>query len=136
MSTLTQDFQAVENWVVNFFATLKHDVQVVEEDIIKVAQFLQAHSGQIASGIMGIVAVVAAAGVGIPEPILLAAQSLTTAASIVNQAVAAQQMAAAAGAGVGDQTVTLLATGYQALKTAQQHLAAAQATITQPAPAP
>ncbi len=128
--TLTQDFQAVENWVVNFFATLKADVAVVEADIIKVAQFLQAHSGQISSGIMGIVAVVAAAGVGIPAPILLAAQSLTTAASIVNQAVAAQQLAAAAGAGVGDQTVALLATGYQSLKTAQQHLAAGQAAIT------
>ncbi len=134
MSTLTQDFQAFENWVVNFFATLKADVAIVETDIIKVAQFLQAHSGQIASGIMGIVAVVAAAGVGIPAPVLLAAQSLTTAAQIVNDAVAAQQAAAAAGKGVGDQTVTLLATGYQSLKSAQQHLAAAQAVITTPKP--
>jgi len=130
MMTLQQDFQAVENWVVNFFATLKHDVEVVEQDVIKVAQFLQAHGSQIATGVVGVVTAVAAAGVGIPAPILLAAQSLTTAASIVNQAVAAQQMAAAAGKGVGEQTVTLLATGYQHLKEAQSHLANGQSSAS------
>ena len=130
---LQTDFQAAENWVVNFFATVKADVQVVEQDIINVAQFLSAHAPQIVSGVSGVLTAVAAAGVGIPPAVLVAAQGLTAAASAVNQAVAAQQAASAAGQGTGAQTVALLATAYQGLKGVQQSLSSGQATVAAPA---
>ncbi len=137
-ATLQQDFQAVENWVITFFGNLKHDVQVVEEDIIKVFQFIQPYGNQIATGILGGIAIAGALGVGIPAPLLTAAALLSKVSSTVNAAVAAQQMAAAAGKGVGDQTLTLLGTAYQDLKTTQTHLATGQAllAVAKPVTAP
>lgn len=135
-ATLLQtDLQAAENWVVNFFATLKTDVAILEQDIIYLGQFLQAHGTQIATGVTGVLTAVAAAGIGIPAPILAAASALTAASNVVNQAVAAQQASAASGAGVGTQTAILLGSAYQNLKTASSNLAQAQATVTAPAPA-
>ncbi len=128
-ATLQQDFQVAENWVINFLATVKHDLDVVEEDIIKVFQFIQPYAQQVGTGILGGIAIAGALGVGIPAPLLTAAAVIAQVSSTVNAAVAAQQMAAAAGKSVGDQTVTLLGTAYQDLKTAQGHLAGGQALL-------
>ncbi len=125
--TLQQDLTAVENWAINLFATIKHDVQVAEEDVIKVAQFLQAHIGQIGAGVTGILSIVVAAGVGVPAPLIAVAQGITVVSNIVNQAIAAQQQAAASGQGTGNQAIALLATAYQKAKEAQATLAQAQA---------
>jgi len=131
MATFQQDLQAVENRVVQFLATIKHDVEIAEQDIITTFQFLQAHSGTIAAGITGVLTAVAAAGIGIPAPVLLAAQGVNAAAQAINAAVAAQQASAASGGSTGAQTVALLSTAYQNLKSAQSGLAQGQATVAQ-----
>jgi len=131
MPTFQQDLQAVENWVVQFLATIKKDVQIAEQDIITTFNFLQAHSGTIAAGITGVLTAVAAAGIGIPAPVLLAAQGVNAAAQAINAAVAAQQASATAGGSTGAQTMALLSTAYQNLKSAQAGLAQGQATVAQ-----
>ena len=131
MATFQQDLQAVENWVVQFLATIKKDVDIAEQDIITTFNFLQAHSGTIAAGITGVLTAVAAAGIGIPPAVLLAAQGVNAAAQAINAAVAAQQAAAASGASQGSQTVALLSVAYQNLKSSQAHLAQGQATAAQ-----
>ncbi len=121
-----------EVWVINFFATLKHDVEVVEQDILDVLKWLGAHGSEIAGDVAGILGIIAAAGVGLPAPVLIAAQALNSAVSAVNAAIAAQQMKASQGGGTGDQVVAAASAGYQALKNAQIATSQAQQAVAKP----
>ena len=121
-----------EVWVINFFATLKQDVQVVEQDLLAVLKWLGAHGSEIAGDVAGILGIIAAAGVGIPAPVLIAAQALNSAVSAVNAAIAAQQVKASQGGGTGEQVVAAASAGYQALKNAQIATAQAQQAVAKP----
>lgn len=121
--------QTAEADIVKFFATIKADVQIVEQDFLNVLQWLGAHGQEIATDVAGLIGIVAAAGVGIPAPVLGAATALNTAVSAVNAAIAAQQQQAAAGGGVGQQAISAASAAYQSLKNAQISTAQAQAHV-------
>jgi hypothetical protein len=127
----------VETNVVNFFATtlpniekvIVADLEAIALDFDKALQWMGAHGQEIANDVVGLIGIVAAAGVGIPAPVLLAAAGLNTAVSLVNQAIAAQQQAAVAGKDSLAQAVAAGAAAYQALKTVQSATATAQANV-------
>jgi phage-related protein len=131
MSTLS-DVEAklgiIETDVVKFFSTtlpafeqkIVTDVQAVAQVFDNVLQWIGAHGQEIATDVAGLVGVVAAAGIGIPAPVLAASTALNTAVSLVDTAIAAQQAAAAGSA------------AYQSLKTAQIATSTAQATVAAP----
>jgi hypothetical protein len=129
LSDVENTLSIVETDVVKFFATVKADIKVVEQDFINILQWMCAHGSEIATDVAGLIGVVAAAGVGIPAPVLAAAQGLNVAVAAVNAAVAAQQASQAAGGTVSQQAITEAATAYQALKNVQITTSQAQASV-------
>lgn len=121
--------QTAEADIVKFFATLKADVAVIEQDFLNVLQWLEAHGQEIATDVAGLLGIIAAAGVGIPVPVLTAATALNTAVSAVNAAIAAQQQQASSGGTTGQQAIAAAAAAYQSLKNAQVSTAQAQAHV-------
>jgi len=140
LSDLEAKLGIVETDVVNFFSTtlpnweksIAAGINKLAADFDDVLQWLGAHGQEIATDVAGIVGIVAAAGVGIPAPVLAASTALNAAVSAVNTAIAAQQASAAAGGSNLQQAIAAGQAGYVALKTAQQATAAAQATVASP----
>jgi len=146
MSTLTNienTLGIVETDVVNFFSTTLPKIEsevatainTVAQDFDNVLQWLGAHGQEIASDVAGLLGIVAAAGVGIPAPVLAAAAALNTAVGLVNTAVAAQQQSASSGGTALQQAVSAGSAAYQSLKTAQIATSQAQQTVAKPATA-
>ena len=147
MSFLT-DIEALwqkdETWVINFFATLKHDVAIVEADAVASLSWLSAHGAEISADLTGLIALAAKLGLGLPPPVSIALQGLNLAIALVNKAASAVAAAKASGA---TDTLSLAAAAqagvqaYNQLKAAQVLVSTAQAgvatgTILQPTVAP
>jgi hypothetical protein len=144
LSDLEAKLGIVETDVVKFFSTtlptfekeVVADVQSIAQKFDSALQWMGAHGQEIASDVAGVLGVVAAAGIGIPAPVLAAAGALNTAVSLVNTALAAQQQAAATGGTALQQAVAAGSAAYQSLKTAQSATAAAQSTVAAGGAAP
>ncbi len=118
-----------ETWVINFFATVKADIAIAEQDIIKALAWISAHGTEIATDIAGILTIVAAAGIGVPAPILIAANALNAANKAVQAALAAQQASRAAGGSDLAQVAAAGGAAYQSIKQAQVSTSQAQAHV-------
>lgn len=143
MSTLSNIENAigvVETDVVSFFSTtlpaleqkIAADINIIAQDFDNVLQWVGAHGQEIATDVAGLLGIVAAAGIGVPAPVLAAATALNTAVSLVNTAVAAQQQAAATGSTALQQAIAAGSAAYQAVKTAQIATSQAQQQVAQP----
>lgn len=132
----------VETDVVKFFSTtlpafekeVAADIEKIAQDFDNILQWIGAHGQEIANDVVGLIGIVAAAGVGITAPVLAAAAALNQAVSLVNQAIAAQQQVQAAGGTALQQAVAAGGAAYQGLKTAQIATSQAQAAVAKPVP--
>lgn len=147
LSTIETDLGIVETDVVQFFSvTLPKIETAVVADLTAAASWLvnkalpwmSAHGQEISTDLVGLVGIVAAAGIGVPAPVMAAAAALNTGTALVNQAIAAAQQAAAGNATAVQQAVAAGTAAYQGLKAAQVATAQAQAHVasTSPAAAP
>lgn len=132
LSNLEDMFQKDEAWVINFFATLKKDVQIVEADAVSAMAWMSAHGSEIAADVTSLIAVAAKLGLGLPPPVSAALTGLNIAVALVNQAAAATAAAKASGATDTSALVAAAQAGVQAynqLKAAQVLVATAQASV-------
>jgi hypothetical protein len=140
LSDIEAKLGIVETDIVQFFSVtlpaieqkVVTDVEAVAQKFDNALQWMGAHGQEIATDVTGVLGVVAAAGVGIPAPVLAAAGALNTAVALVNQAVAAQQQSQAAGGTSLQQAVAAGSAAYASLKTAQSATAVAQSIVAVP----
>jgi hypothetical protein len=136
LSDLEAKLGIVETDVVNFFATAKADIAAAATWLVtKALPWMEAHGQEIATDVTGLVGVVAAAGVGVPAPVLAASVALNEGVALVNDAISAAQQSAATGGSSVQQAVAAGAAAYAGLKTAQGATAVAQSAIAAPQPA-
>lgn len=145
LSNLEKDLGVIETDVVNFFSvTLPNIEHKIESELQTAATFfvtkalpwMEAHGQEIATDLTGVVGIVAAAGVGIPAPVLAASVVLNKGVSLVNDAIAAAQQAAAGGASAIGEAIAAGGAAYAGLKTAQVATSQAQAHVAAGSPAP
>lgn len=129
VNEIEADLQSVETWAINFLQKAEAEAEIIEADVIKLFQFIQPYAQMLANGILPLIASV---GGGVPVGIIAAAQGVAEASNLINQAVAAQQAAAAAGQSNLKQVVALGSAAYQSLKSSQASLAQAQAAAAKP----
>lgn len=118
------DENAVVTFFTKFFAEVRQEEQVLVADLAKVLQWVEAHGADVSQLILGIVTTVAAAGIGVPAPVITAAALLNSGAQAVNQAIAAAQ---AGGGGTIQQAVAAGSAAYSAFNHAKSVLASAPA---------
>lgn len=123
------DLQAAETWVINFLSKAEKEAEIIEADVIKLFQFLQPYVQIIANGVIPLIV---SGGTGIPASVIAVAQGVAEASTLINNAIAAQQAAQAAGQSNLQQVVALGSAAYQALKSSQSNLAQAQAAAAKP----
>lgn len=127
----------IETDVVNFFYKVEADVNAAATWLVqKALPWMEAHGQEITNDVTGLVSVVAAAGIGIPAPVLTAAAALNTGVALVNDAIAAAQQSASSGGSNVQQAVAAGAAAYAGLKTAQSATATAQAHVASTGSAP
>lgn len=132
LSNIETIFQKDETWVIQFFATLKKDVQIVEADAVAAMSWLSAHGAEITADLTSLIALAAKLGFGLPPPISAALTGLNIAVALVNQAAAAAGTAKAAGATDATALVNAATAGvaaYNQLKAAQVLVSNAQASV-------
>jgi hypothetical protein len=145
LSDFEKEAGIVETDVVNFFATtLPNFEHKVESEIqtaatwfdTKALPWMAAHGQEISQDIVGVIGVAgtiaAAAGTGLPVPVMAAAAAFNTANSLVQQALAAQQQSASQGGSAVQQTIQAGLAAYQGLKTAQKATASALSVAAGP----
>lgn len=119
---LKVDETAVVTFFTKFYAEVKQEEQVILADLGNVLQWVEGHGAEVSQLILGIVTTVAAAGVGVPAPVLLAAQLLTQGTQQVTDAIALAQQS---GQDTLHQAVAAGSAAYSAFNSAKSALASA-----------
>ena len=128
----------IETDVVQFFSvtlpkietTVVTDIETAASWLInKALPWMSAHGQEISTDVLGLVGIAASVGIGVPAPVMAAAAALNSGVSLVNQAIAAAQQAAAGNASAVQQAVAAGTAAYQGLKAAQSATATAQAHV-------
>ncbi len=113
--------QDVVTFFTKFFAAVKQEEQVIIDDLAKVLHWIEAHGADVSQLVLGIVTTVAAAGVGVPAPVITAAALLNDGVQQVNNAIALAQQQ---GASTVQQAVAAGSAAYGAFNHAKSVLAA------------
>ncbi len=129
LSTIESIWQKDETWVINFFATLKHDIIILETDLSNALTWMAGHAQEIATDVQGVLGVIASLGLTISPPVAAAIAAANAAVAAVNAVAAAVNQAKVQGTGA---TATIAQAGvaaYQSVKSAQAITAAAQSHV-------